>query len=311
MELKDLRYFVEIAEQKSIRKAAASLYVSQPNLTRAMQGLENEIGVELLKRSNKGVELTEIGESLYFYAKSILQQVDVVGKLSKQMQQTIQSKVGVAVAGVIMADDLMFECYEQISARHTNLMIYETTVEKVLEHVEELEADFGVVSVNSVQYPVLKKIAELKEIEVHEIGEGPLYIHVGKDHPLYGRKKVKVSELLEFSNIRLPEDYFSNLNYMLSIDGSNRLIDFKKTIILNNYHTIISMVKRTDAFIFGNMWQARELEHGQICSIELENCEIIRKLVWLKRKREILSKKAEEFLKLMITSFEKESGDNL
>lgn len=169
MELKDLRYFVEIAEQKSIRKAAASLYVSQPNLTRAMQGLENEIGVELLKRSNKGVELTEIGESLYFYAKSILQQVDVVGKLSKQMQQTIQSKVGVAVAGVIMADDLMFECYEQISARHTNLMIYETTVEKVLEHVEELEADFGVVSVNSVQYPVLKKIAELKEIEVHEI----------------------------------------------------------------------------------------------------------------------------------------------
>ena len=40
MEIKDIKYFVEIAEQKSMRKAAANLYVSQPNLTRAVQSLE-------------------------------------------------------------------------------------------------------------------------------------------------------------------------------------------------------------------------------------------------------------------------------
>lgn len=311
MELKDLRYFVEISDQKSIRKAAASLYVSQPNLTRAMQNLEHEIGAELLERSNKGVVLTNIGESLYCYAQSILQQVDEIGKLTTQMQQTVQSKVGIAVAGIIMRDDLMFQCYEQILAKRTTISIYETSVEKVLEHVEKLEADIGVVSVNDIQYPILRKVAELKEIEVHEVGEGPLYVHVGKKNPFYGKKKIEVEELLEFSNIRLPADYFSNLNYMLSLDGKVRLMDFRKIITLNNYHAIISMVKRTDAFIFGNRWQAKELEHGQICSIELENCNITRKLVWMKRKREILSTKAEEFLKLIITSLEKEVGDNL
>lgn len=311
MELKDLRYFVEIAEQKSIRKAAVSLYVSQPNLTRAMQNLEHEIGTALLKRSNKGVEMTPIGESMYCYAQSILQQVDEIGLLSEQMQEKVQSKVGIAVGGIIMRDDLMFQCYEQIYARRTTISIYETSAERVLEHVEKLEADIGVMSVNHIQYPILRKIADLKELEVHEVGEGPLYVHVGKKNPLYGRKKVKAEEMLPYSNVRLPADYFSNLNYMLSIDGNVRLVDFKKTITMNNYHAIISMVKRTDAFIFGNRWQAKELEHGQICSIEMENCQITRKLVWVKRKREILSSKAEEFLKLIITSLEKEVGDNL
>ena len=61
MEIKDLKYFVEIAEQKSMRKAAASLYVSQPNLTRAIQSLEHEFGSALLNRTNKGVEMTTFG----------------------------------------------------------------------------------------------------------------------------------------------------------------------------------------------------------------------------------------------------------
>ena len=54
MELKHLKYFVEIAEQKSMRKAADRLYVTQPNLTRAMQNLEDEMGTRLLVRSNHG-----------------------------------------------------------------------------------------------------------------------------------------------------------------------------------------------------------------------------------------------------------------
>ena len=66
MELKFLKYFVEIAEQKSMRKAADRLYVTQPNLTRAMQSLEDEMGTKLFVRTNHGVTLTTIGESLYF-----------------------------------------------------------------------------------------------------------------------------------------------------------------------------------------------------------------------------------------------------
>ena len=45
------------------------------------------------------------------------------------------------------------------------------------------------------------------------------------------------------------------------------MMDFNRTITINNYHAIINMVKRTDAFILGNQWQRVELEKGNICSI--------------------------------------------
>ncbi|MEG0157380.1 MAG: LysR family transcriptional regulator [Anaerovoracaceae bacterium] len=75
MKLSELKYFVEVAEQQSIRKAAENLYTSQPNLSRAIKSLEEKLGDSLFVRSNHGVTLTKTGQSVYYYAKSILDQV--------------------------------------------------------------------------------------------------------------------------------------------------------------------------------------------------------------------------------------------
>lgn len=303
MEIRDLRYFIEIAELKSMRKAAASLYISQPNLTRAVKSLEAEMGEQIFNRSNRGVELTEFGEGLYYYAQSILQQVDEIAKLRLETKKYVEARVSTAIAGIILRDDLMLQYYETIKANHTSISLFETSVEKVVNYVEAGKADIGVVSVNNVQIRALRKLSELKDLELHTIGRGPLYVHVGKNNPLFGQEEIEVKDLLPYTKIQLPADYFSNMNYAMSIDGSVRMMDFKKTITINNYHAVISMVKRTDAFIFGNKWQTEELGKGQICSIRLKNCSIERELLWLKRRRDILSDKAEDFLKLILDCY--------
>lgn len=61
MQLQQLYYFREVAEQGSINKAAGTLMVTQPNLSRSIQKLEEELGLKLLVRSNKGIQLTEEG----------------------------------------------------------------------------------------------------------------------------------------------------------------------------------------------------------------------------------------------------------
>lgn len=309
MEIRDLRYFVEIAELKSMRKAAARLYVSQPNLTRAVKSLEAEMGEQIFKRTNRGVELTEFGEGLYYYAQSILKQVDEITKMRLESKKYVEAKVSVAIGGIILRDDMMLQYYETIKANHTSISLLETSVEKVVNYVETGRADIGIVSVNNVQIRAIRKLAELKDLELHDIGHGPLYVHVGKNNPLYGRGEVEVKELLPFTRIELPADYFSNINYSMSIDGSVRMMDFEKTITINNYHAIISMVKRTDAFIFGNKWQKEELGKGQICSIRLKNCSIERELLWIKRRRDTLSDKAEDFLKLILDCYGDEACD--
>jgi LysR family transcriptional regulator, nitrogen assimilation regulatory protein len=79
MELRSLAYFVRIAELGSITRAAAHLRLAQPALTRHVQRLEEELGVALFTRANRGVRLTEAGEKLLESALRILRDVERTG----------------------------------------------------------------------------------------------------------------------------------------------------------------------------------------------------------------------------------------
>src|SRR5476651_717319 len=76
MELRHLRYFLAVGEALSFTKASAQLRVAQPALSRQVQDLEEEIGVDLSKRSPRGVALTAEGKLLLELARDLLQRAD-------------------------------------------------------------------------------------------------------------------------------------------------------------------------------------------------------------------------------------------
>ncbi len=76
MSLAQLRYFVTVAEEGNIGRAAVRLCVSQPPLTRQIHGLEDELGTPLFARTPRGVRLLPAGEELLPRAKRILAEVD-------------------------------------------------------------------------------------------------------------------------------------------------------------------------------------------------------------------------------------------
>jgi DNA-binding transcriptional LysR family regulator len=76
MELRQLRYFVAVAEELHFRRAAASLHVSQPPLSHQIRALETEMGCTLLKRTRRRVELTPSGETFLRDARSLLAGLD-------------------------------------------------------------------------------------------------------------------------------------------------------------------------------------------------------------------------------------------
>ena len=92
MELRHLRYFVAIAEEESFRRAARVLHVSQSPLSRQMQQLKEEIGVELFERWGSGIRLTLAGRMFLARAKAILSTVDAaVEEAREAMSGTIGS----------------------------------------------------------------------------------------------------------------------------------------------------------------------------------------------------------------------------
>jgi LysR family hca operon transcriptional activator len=88
MELRHLRYFVAVAETGSLTEAAERrLYTSQPSLSRQIRDLESHVGVQLLSRSVRGVELTPAGEAFLDHARLVLMHVDAAIESARRAAQ--------------------------------------------------------------------------------------------------------------------------------------------------------------------------------------------------------------------------------
>ena len=93
MELRHLRYFVSVAEQGSVSKAAQQVHVSQPALSRQIRDLEAELGVQLFDRVGRGIELTAEGEDLLRHCRDVLAQAESVRERARALHGGV---VGVA-----------------------------------------------------------------------------------------------------------------------------------------------------------------------------------------------------------------------
>ncbi|MCV7131773.1 LysR family transcriptional regulator [Mycobacterium hodleri] len=91
MELRHLRYFIAVAETGSLTEAAERrLHTSQPSLSRQIRDLEHQVGVELLSRSVRGVELTEAGRVFLNHARATLMQVDASVEAARRAAQPMR-----------------------------------------------------------------------------------------------------------------------------------------------------------------------------------------------------------------------------
>lgn len=299
MKNEQLRNFIKVVDCGSINKAAEQLYISQPSLSRSIHSLEEEMGKELVVRSNRGVTLTPVGRLLYYYGRSILEQFEVIEKIKNLSEETIYSKLAVSVDSIFLRDDLILQFYNRIKSADTEIKIIETTAEEVLNNVSDMTSEIGIVILNDYQLTVFKKMTELKDIDMTILGTGPLYVHISEKSPLAKDDYIDAKELINNTYIHLPFDFFSNLNYSLTIGDNIQLSSFHKTITMSNYHAVINIINHTEAFMLGNKWQVEELKYSRIKSMQFKNCNIKKSFVIIKRKREILSDAAKIFLDII------------
>jgi len=86
VELRHLKYFVSVAEERNFNRAAARLRVSQPAVSRQIADLENELGVPLFVRSGHGVALTAEGEVMLDHARAVLRRAAEAQEAMRALQ---------------------------------------------------------------------------------------------------------------------------------------------------------------------------------------------------------------------------------
>jgi DNA-binding transcriptional LysR family regulator len=95
MELRHLRYFIAVAEERHVTRAAERLGMQQPPLSQQIRSLERELDVQLFRRRPRGVELTDAGSALLTEARAILSHIDYASAAAKRTARGEQGRIAV------------------------------------------------------------------------------------------------------------------------------------------------------------------------------------------------------------------------
>ncbi|MBB4836920.1 MULTISPECIES: DNA-binding transcriptional regulator HcaR [Acinetobacter] len=191
MELRHLRYFITVAEELNFSKAALKLYTAQPSLSQQIKDLEEDVGVKLLNRTKRKVELTEEGAVFLEQARLTLAQADKAIAMARQVSQAKQQMLRI---GFVPVAEMKIFPYVLPNLRVQNpdlkieLLSLNNTEQMKLLKKGELDLTFTRHNFNS------------DEIESQFVIREPLIFILPKDHPLakYDRIPVKALNGIDF-----------------------------------------------------------------------------------------------------------------
>ena len=193
MELRQLKYFVAVAEELNFRRAAEKLYMQQPPLSRQIRQLETELGVELFHRTKRSVSLTSAGAAFLDEARLTLAQAQRA--INAVQASTDKLTIGFSLCAYDrIVPEIIHRFRQQYAKAQVNLT--EMSKEKQIEALLNKQIDIGFC------YAPITQI----ELESIAISSEPLMAVLPTNHPLAKREKIELRSLQAESFILCPED---------------------------------------------------------------------------------------------------------
>ncbi|MBG6040536.1 LysR family transcriptional regulator [Proteus mirabilis] len=201
MDIRVLRYFIEVVQLNGFSRAADALFITQPAISRSIKKLEDELGTVLLIREVDGVKLTDDGAILYEHAKQILAQFNSMNKALNDKDEPLTGALNVGLPPVI-ASTYFADIIMAFSSRHPNveLKIFELGTKQMEDAMLE-----GTVETAAVMLPFNDK-----DFELTIFSEDHLMLLVAQSHPLAKDKKVNFKQLITERFIFFSEDFRIN-----------------------------------------------------------------------------------------------------
>ncbi len=211
MNLLHMKYAAEIAETKSINKAAEKLYVGQSNLSRAIKELETSLGVTIFDRSAKGMTLTPDGEIFIRYARAILSQVDDVEELFSQ--GTVSKKrFSISVPRASYVADAFAKFTKQIGGdSRIDIFYKETNALRAIRNILQEDYKLGIIRYAESYDKYYKSMMDEKGLEYELITEFRYVLVMSEKSPLASLDRVTYDDLKDYIIIAHADPYVPSL----------------------------------------------------------------------------------------------------
>jgi len=152
MNLKDLKYLVALADTGHFGKAASRTFVSQPTLSAQLKKLEEYLGVKLVERQPKNVQLTEVGKQVVVLARRMLDEGEEIIALARNNTNPLAGRIRIALiptVGPYLLPRVMLKIRKALPS--LNLMLYEYQTEELVKRLRDGEIDLGIMALPAAQ----------------------------------------------------------------------------------------------------------------------------------------------------------------
>lgn len=183
--IRQLQIFESVAKHLSYTRAAELLYLSQPAVSMQIKQLESELAMPLFERMGKALYLTDAGNELLNYARSISQQLIELDDVMTEMRGSQRGRLSIAVASTAnyFALKLLGEFYKQFVG--TTISLDVTNRASLLTHLND----------NTVDMVIMGQPPEGMDVDATPFLENPLVVIAPKGHALEGKKAIPLSVL--------------------------------------------------------------------------------------------------------------------
>ncbi|MCR4841666.1 MAG: LysR family transcriptional regulator [Eubacterium sp.] len=248
MNISQIKYILEVANSSSIREAATKLFISQPALSSSIKELEEELGILIFERTNKGIYLTDEGREFVTYAKKVAGQYEIMEDryLSKDSSK---ERFSVSTQHYNFSIKAFNEVIKKNDPDEYVFSIHETKTREVLEDVRTLKSEVGIISFSGANEDVIKKLMKEYGLEFTPLMVRETYVYVWKDHEFAGRDEISIEELSDYPCISF--DQSDDSNFYLTEEAMADY-DFKKLIKSDDRATTMEIISELHGYAIGS-----------------------------------------------------------
>lgn len=260
MNINQLKYVLEVAGSSSMRDAATKLYVSQPALSASIHELENELGILIFDRTNKGISLTDAGREFLVYARKAVGQYEILEDryLSKDMDK---EHFSVSTQHYNFAIRAFTDVIKKMQPVKYVFSIHETKTKEVLDDVRNLKSEVGIVSFSGSNEAVIKKLFRDYQLDFIPLMKRETYVYVWKNHIFADRKEISLEEMQEYpcisfdqgddGNFYLTEEAMADYSFERMIKSDDRATTMEIIADLGGYSIGSGMLSEENAILQG------------------------------------------------------------
>ncbi len=260
MNINQIKYVLAVANSSSMREASTRLYISQPALSASIHELEEELGILIFERTNKGISLTDEGREFISYAQKAVGQYEILEDryLSKDSGK---ERFSVSTQHYNFSIKAFTDTIRSMEPEKYVFSIHETKTKEVLEDVQSLKSEIGIISFSSSNENVIKKLFKDYQLEFVPLMKRDTYIYVWKNHKFASRKTISLAELKEYpcvsfdqtndGSFYLTEEAMADYDFDKMIKSDDRATTMEIIAELGGYSVGSGMLSGDDAILKG------------------------------------------------------------